>query len=63
MAKRLMPRIPFDEVHLLIIDEFGKNISGSGMDTNVVGRKFHDHKPASKETPKIKRIFVRGLTE
>ncbi len=63
MARRLMPRLPFDEVHLLIIDEFGKDISGSGMDTNVVGRKIHDHKPASKETPKVKRIFVRGLTE
>ncbi len=63
MAKRLMPRLPFDDVHLLIIDEIGKDISGSGMDTNVVGRKFHAHAPARKETPKVKRIFIRGLTE
>ena len=63
IARRLMPRLPFDEVHLLVIDEFGKNISGSGLDTNVVGRKFHDHKAAGKETPKVKRILVRGLTE
>jgi len=50
-------------VHLLIIDEIGKDISGSGMDTNVVGRKFHVHKPAAKELPKVKRIIIRGLTE
>ncbi len=63
MAKRLMPRLPFDDVHLLIIDQIGKDISGSGMDTNVVGRKYHAHAPARKETPKVKRIFIRGLTE
>ncbi len=63
MARKLMPRLPFDDVHLLIIDEIGKNISGAGMDTNVVGRKYHAHEPARKETPKVKRIFVRGLTE
>jgi hypothetical protein len=63
LAKRLMPRLPFDEVDLLIIDEIGKNISGAGMDTNIVGRKFHAHAAASKETPKVKRIFIRGLTE
>ena len=34
-----LPRLPFHEADLLIIDEIGKEISGSGMDTNVVGRK------------------------
>ena len=63
MAKRLLPRLPFEDIHLLIIDEIGKNISGTGMDTNVVGRKYHAHEPARKETPKVKRICVRGLTE
>ena len=63
LARKLMPRLPFDDVHLLIIDEIGKDISGSGMDTNVVGRKFHVHKPATSELPKVKRIIVRGLTE
>ena len=33
------------------------------MDTNVVGRKFLNHEPAENEFPKIKRIWVRGLTE
>ncbi len=63
LAKKLMPRLPFDRVDLLIIDEIGKNISGTGMDTNVVGRKYHPHHPASNEFPKVKMIFVRGLTE
>jgi hypothetical protein len=61
-AKQLMPKLPFERVDILIIDEIGKNISGSGMDTNVVGRKYNDHAATETETPKIKRIFVRGLT-
>jgi hypothetical protein len=63
MAKRLLPRLPFEAIDLLVIDEIGKNISGTGMDTNVVGRKFNEHRPSRNETPKIKRIMVRGLTE
>ncbi len=62
-AKEWMPKLPFAKAELLIIEEFGKNISGSGMDTNVVGRKFLNHEPAENEFPKIKRIWVRGLTE
>ncbi len=63
LAKRWLPRLPFDHADVLIIDEIGKNISGAGMDTNVVGRKFNDRKAAEDEDPKVKRIFVRGLTE
>jgi hypothetical protein len=63
LAKRWMPRLPFDRVDLLVVDQIGKNISGSGMDTNVVGRKYNDRKAADDEFPKVKRIFVRGLTE
>jgi hypothetical protein len=37
-AKQLMPRIPFQQVDLLIVQEIGKNISGAGMDPNVTGR-------------------------
>ena len=62
LAKKWMPRLPFDNVDLLIVDEIGKNISGAGMDTNVVGRKFHDNHAAEKEYPKVTRILVRGLT-
>lgn len=63
LAKKLMPRLPFDQLHLLIIDEIGKNISGTGMDTNVVGRKFQVHQAAPDEFPKVKCIMIRGLTE
>jgi hypothetical protein len=62
IAKTWMPRLPFRKVDLLIIDEIGKNISGSGMDTNVIGRKFNDHAATDKDDAACKRIFVRGLT-
>lgn len=62
LAKRLMPRLPFDRADLLLIDRIGKNISGTGLDTNVVGRKFNDRCAAPDELPKIKLIAVRGLT-
>jgi hypothetical protein len=45
-----------------VIDEMGKNISGAGFDTNVVGRKFNDHVAWEGEFPKITRIAVRRLT-
>ncbi len=63
VATRLMPRLPFREVDILMIDEIGKNISGTGMDTNVVGRKFNDHAAVQDEWPKVRRIVVRSLTE
>ena len=63
LAKRWMPSLPFERIDLLIVDEIGKNISGAGMDTNVIGRKFLDHCAAEKEFPKVTRIFVRDLTE
>lgn len=63
LAKKWMPRLPCDRADLLIVDEMGKNISGSGMDSNVIGRKFLDHRAAEKEFPKITRIYVRDLTE
>ena len=62
LAKKWMPQLPFESADILVLDEIGKDISGSGMDTNVVGRKYHDHKAAEDETPKIKNIIVRGLT-
>ena len=63
MAKELMPSLPFKLADVLIIDEIGKNISGAGMDTNIVGRKYNDHAAVEGEYPKIKRICVRGLTK
>jgi hypothetical protein len=61
-AGEWMPRLPFDKVDVLLIDEIGKNISGAGLDTNVVGRKFNDHAAAPDEVPKVRRIVVRGMS-
>jgi hypothetical protein len=63
LARQWMPKLPFPLVDILLIDELGKNISGSGIDTNVVGRKREYHRAAEDEFPKVKRIAVRGLTE
>ena len=46
-----------------MIDEIGKNFSGVGMDSNVVGRKFDEHKAVEDEYPKVKRIALRGLSK
>jgi len=63
LARQWMARLPFDAADVLLIDEIGKNISGAGMDTNVVGRKTNFQAPTDGETPRIRRIVVRGLTE
>lgn len=42
-ASEMLPRLPLDEIDLLIVDEMGKNISGTGMDTNVIGREIHGY--------------------
>jgi len=63
IATAWMPRLPFKKIGLLIVDEIGKNISGSGMDTNVVGRKYNDHSATDSDVYRVKRIFIRGLTE
>jgi hypothetical protein len=63
LARKGMPRLPFQEVGLLIVDEIGKNISGSGMDTNVIGRKFIGNPDEGRDDVCCKRIFIRGLTE
>jgi hypothetical protein len=64
-AKRLMPQLPIDDIDLLIIDRLGKNISGAGMDPNVIGRSIHGYSSLLSERgskPTVRRIFVRELT-
>jgi hypothetical protein len=60
-AKELSARLPFDDLDVLIIDEMGKDISGTGMDTKVTGRMMHTGEK-EPETPKITRIVVCDLT-
>jgi hypothetical protein len=60
-AKRLEPRILFDRLDVLIIDEIGKNISGNGFDYNVVGRYHLPH--MKSDGPFITRIAVLDITD
>lgn len=59
-ARRFMPRLPFKEVDLLVVDEMGKNLSGTGLDTNVIRREIEGSflKPAADA---VRRIYVRSL--
>ncbi|WP_066417716.1 DUF362 domain-containing protein [Halorubrum aethiopicum] len=57
-----MATLPVEEIDLLVVDEIGKEISGAGMDTNVIGRYRVLNAP-DPETPDIDLIYVRGLTE
>lgn len=59
-AKRLSPKLHLDELDVLIIDEIGKDISGTGFDTNVVGRY---HTPYISGGPSITRILVLDITD
>jgi hypothetical protein len=61
-ARVYMPKLPMDEIDLLIVDEMGKDISGEGIDPNVVGRDVCAY-GAERPWPKITRIFVRDLTD
>ncbi len=62
LARQWMARLPFDDIDVLVIDRIGKDISGTGLDTNVVGRKFNDRRAVNGETPRVKCICLRGLT-
>jgi hypothetical protein len=63
LARRWLARLPLHRADLLIVDQIGKDVSGSGMDTNVVGRKraFRTQPPPENQ-PEMRLIFVRGLT-
>lgn len=54
-ARAMMGRLPFKDIDLLIVDEMGKDVSGTGMDTNITGRK-------EGTSMKVVRVYVRDLT-
>ena len=60
-ARQWLPRLPVEDLDLLIVDSIGKNFSGTGMDTNVVGRLRIDGQP-EPSSPRIRRILARGLS-
>ena len=60
LSSRLMPRVPFDELDVLVVDWMGKNISGAGMDSNVVGMwRGSDIPPCP---PYYRRVVVLNVT-
>jgi hypothetical protein len=61
-AKELMASLPFDELDVLVVDEMGKEISGAGMDTNVIGRMMV-YGSGEYARPNIINIAVLELTE
>ncbi|MBT8369409.1 MAG: hypothetical protein KJO34_00485, partial [Deltaproteobacteria bacterium] len=62
MANSMAPSLPFDAADILIIDEMGKDISGTGFDTKVVGRIGLPLVSQEPTRPKIKRLVVCDLT-
>lgn len=60
-ARELMPRIPVERIDLLIVDRIGKNISGTGMDPNIIGR-ISLAGVEEPDSPRIERIVVLDLT-
>jgi hypothetical protein len=61
-CKRILPRLPVSDVDILIVEEIGKNISGTGMDTNIVGG-IKGQEEDEYPPPNIKKIMVLDLTE
>jgi hypothetical protein len=61
MAAGWSLRLPADQVDVLVVDRLGKDVSGSGMDTKVIGRMMNAFEP-DPDKPKVRRIFVRDLT-
>ncbi|MCQ4334591.1 DUF2088 domain-containing protein [Natronomonas sp. F2-12] len=62
MAWERMPKLPFEGLDVLVVDQLGKDVSGQGMDTNVTGRRHFTINEPEPESPDIKRIYLRGYT-
>ena len=64
-AKALMPRLPIADVHVLLCDYMGKNISGAGVDTNIINRSVRGYQDVSgwqESHPVVRRVIVNNLT-
>jgi len=59
-ARRAMPRIPFDSLDVLVIDEIGKNISGDGADPNITGRYAT---PDASGGPEVNKQVVLDIAD
>jgi hypothetical protein len=61
-SQQYRAKLPFDQLDILLVDRIGKDISGSGFDTKVIGRIMNIYEKEC-ETPMITRIVFRDLTE
>ncbi|WP_458187029.1 nickel pincer cofactor-dependent isomerase, group 22 [Haladaptatus sp. NG-WS-4] len=61
-SRELFPDLPVDRLDLLVVDKIGKDISGTGLDTNTVGRYMFGDEP-EPEVPDVTLIAVRGITK
>ena len=61
LAYEELPTLPVDELDLLVVDEMGKEVSGTGMDTNVLGRTYFQGE-VEPDRPAYTRVYVRSLT-
>ena len=60
-VKSWMPRLPVKAVDLLLVDEIGKNWSGSGMDPKIINRDIHGNVNPWPFAPRVGRVIARGL--
>ncbi len=60
-ARLSMPRLPVDDLDVLVIDRFGKDISGAGIDTNIIGRWMIHNEP-EPQRPHIRSIVLCDLS-
>jgi hypothetical protein len=61
MARAWMPALPLEQIDVLVVDQIGKNVSGAGMDTNIIGRGV-DGRPMAGRRSEIRVIYARGIT-
>jgi hypothetical protein len=59
-VKSWMGKIPFD-AHILMLDQIGKPISGSGLDTKIANRGVYGETNSWPNTPKFDRLYLRDL--
>lgn len=61
IARKELPMLPIADLDLLVLDEIGKEVSGTGMDTSVIGRVLF-HGEEEPDSPNVTRIYARSIT-
>ena len=62
-AKDLSPKIPFHDLDILLVEQMGKEFSGTGMDCYVIGRRRIIGEPEWPEAPEIRSLVLLRLTD